>query len=350
MPKLCLVLFQTSSQQLNSTAVSGELGVPIGKFELLRPVCDLVWLDIQDWSTVKQIQAANNYTISVNLYNGNQAQAYWIGASGRIECKYSDPGQIIKRHALPYFAPGSNLERPYLFWSEPVKVRYHKNMRKSRQAVQSSLVLRINLYDGFSSRYPLSNVFIREVCVNNANRLEHYIIPAFQKGAPRSHNGAECDNCLSYLISGSSRVVCMTSIPKKILVAVDGSDGSLRAAEFAVGLASKLESELLFINVVGASTTQRDYRIPADMVGSFETMGSEMLSKCEQDAKDLGVRAMSLEVSGNPVEEILENAREAGCDCIVLGKSGLGKIEKLLMGSVSDRVTKLSDVPVIIVK
>ncbi|MDG6904755.1 MAG: universal stress protein [Nitrososphaerota archaeon] len=141
----------------------------------------------------------------------------------------------------------------------------------------------------------------------------------------------------------------MASIPRKILVAVDGSEGSLRAADFAVGLASKLESEMLFINVVGASTTQRDYRIPADMVGSFEAMGSEALSKCEEKAKENGVKATSLEVSGNPVEEILESSREAGCDCIILGKSGLGKIERLLMGSVSESVTKLSDVPVIIV-
>lgn len=142
----------------------------------------------------------------------------------------------------------------------------------------------------------------------------------------------------------------MSSIPKKILVAVDGSEVSQRAADFAIAIASKLQSEMLFVNVVGASTVEKNYRIPADMIGSLETMGSEMLSRCEKVAKEHGIQASTLEVDGEPAEEILDNAKKSNCDCIVMGKSGLGKIEKLFMGSVSDQVAKLSDVPVILVK
>jgi len=142
----------------------------------------------------------------------------------------------------------------------------------------------------------------------------------------------------------------MAAVPKKIMVAVDGSDVGFRAADFAIELAKKLESEILFINVAGASSAERDYRITADMAGSFERLGSETLSRCEQDAKNRGVQATTLLVSGAPSEEILENAKKMNCDCIVIGKTGLGKLGKLIMGSVSEKVTNQSDIPVIIVK
>jgi nucleotide-binding universal stress UspA family protein len=142
----------------------------------------------------------------------------------------------------------------------------------------------------------------------------------------------------------------MAEAPKKFMVAVDDSDGALRAADFAIALAAKLGSEVLFMNVVGASSSESAYQISADMVGSFEKMGLETLSKCEQDAKARGVQATTLLVFGTPSIEILLNAQKMKCDCIVMGKRGMSELEKRLMGSVSDAVTKQSEVPVILVK
>ena len=142
----------------------------------------------------------------------------------------------------------------------------------------------------------------------------------------------------------------MAAIPKKIMVAVDGSDVGFRAADFAIELAKKLESEVVFINVAGASSSEANYRITADMAGSFEELGSEALSKCEQNAKNRGVKSTTLLVPGTPSDEILANAKKMNCDCIVIGKTGLKKLGKLLMGSVSEKVTNQSDIPVVIVK
>jgi nucleotide-binding universal stress UspA family protein len=142
----------------------------------------------------------------------------------------------------------------------------------------------------------------------------------------------------------------MTAFPKKIMVAVDGSDVGFRAADFAIELARKLESEILFINVAGASSSERNYRITADMAGSFERLGSEALAKCEEDARKREVKSTTLLVAGIPGDEILANAKKMNCDCIVIGKTGLSKLGKLLMGSVSERVTREADIPVVIVK
>ena len=139
-------------------------------------------------------------------------------------------------------------------------------------------------------------------------------------------------------------------IPKKILVAVDGSEDGYKAADYAVELASRLHSVILFLYVAGASSAERSYGITADMAGAFQQMGTEVLSKCSESARKSGVAFETLLVPGDPADEILKNAKKMNCDSIVIGKRGLSKMEKLLMGSISDRVSKLSEVPVTVVK
>ena len=139
-------------------------------------------------------------------------------------------------------------------------------------------------------------------------------------------------------------------IPKKTMVAVDGSEDGYKAADYAIELASKLQSVILFLYVAGASSAEHNYSITVDMVGAFEQIGTETLSKCAESAKKKGVAFETLLVSGDPADEILKNAKKMNCDSIVMGKRGLSKMEKLLMGSVSDKVSKLSNIPVTVVK
>lgn len=134
------------------------------------------------------------------------------------------------------------------------------------------------------------------------------------------------------------------------MAAVDGSDSGYRAADFAIGLAAKLDAKLLVLYVIGASSADPNYSIPANMVEAFEEMGKEVLATCEAKAKKSGAKSKSLLVSGDPVSEILRNSEKEKVDCIVMGKRGLGRLEKLLMGSVSGKVSNLSEIPVILVK
>ena len=139
-------------------------------------------------------------------------------------------------------------------------------------------------------------------------------------------------------------------VPKKIMACVDGSETSYRVADFAIALSRGLGSTVIFAFVVGASTSEPSYKITADMVGSFEVLGTEVLSKCRDKAQSGGVKFETRQLEGEPADEILRNAEETKCDCIVIGRKGLGTLEKLLLGSVSEKVLKLSKVPVVIVK
>jgi nucleotide-binding universal stress UspA family protein len=137
---------------------------------------------------------------------------------------------------------------------------------------------------------------------------------------------------------------------EKVLVAVDGSDDGFRALDFSISLCEGLQAKLVAIYVIGASTSDPNYSITADMVAAFEDIGRDVLSKCEAKAALNGVVFEPLLISGDPAEEILKNAKSNNCDCIVVGKRGMGRAERLLMGSVSEKVSKLSELPVILVK
>lgn len=135
-----------------------------------------------------------------------------------------------------------------------------------------------------------------------------------------------------------------------ITACVDGAEIGYRVADFAIALAKKTGSKVIFVNVVGVSTTETNYTITADLVGSFERMGTEALSRCGEKAKRYGVRFETFQLEGEPVDEILRSARQTRSDCIVIGRNGLGRLEKLLLGSVSEKIVKSSDVPVVVVK
>ena len=139
-------------------------------------------------------------------------------------------------------------------------------------------------------------------------------------------------------------------LPERILACVDGSEFGYKAADYAQLLAGKLNSNVIFLNVVGASAAEHEYNISADMVGSFQRMGQEALAKCEKKARAVGINFRTVQLEGDPVLNILDYAQKTSCDCIVVGKRGMGKIEKLILGSVSQKILEGSPVPVIVVK
>jgi nucleotide-binding universal stress UspA family protein len=142
-------------------------------------------------------------------------------------------------------------------------------------------------------------------------------------------------------------------LPKKILVAVDGSESSYRAIDFALALGKKLGSKVYFVHVVDVPPYpfyKEDVSDLVELEGSFEDRGKEILSNCMLKARGKNVKAEpSLEI-GDPSHEIVQFSIDKKCDCIVMGKRGLGKLERILVGSITDQVTKLSSVPSIIVK
>jgi nucleotide-binding universal stress UspA family protein len=142
-------------------------------------------------------------------------------------------------------------------------------------------------------------------------------------------------------------------VPKKILIAVDGSESAYRATDYALTLARKLGSTVYFVHVVDLTpypTYKEDVSDYIEIENSFEDRGNEILSNCMKKAKSKRVEAEPFLEVGDPSHEIVKFAIENKCDCIVMGKRGMGKLERILVGSITDQVTKLASIPSLIVK
>ena len=126
---------------------------------------------------------------------------------------------------------------------------------------------------------------------------------------------------------------------KKILVPFDGSETALRALEFAAGIGKPFGSEIMVVNViVPYDYTKVPDPTPLDIAkGILDKLGCTTAS-------------YRLIVDIDPAERILEYAKTAEADMIVLGNRGMGMLAELLMGSVSMKISQYAECPVVIVK
>ena len=142
---------------------------------------------------------------------------------------------------------------------------------------------------------------------------------------------------------------------KSIVVATDGSKYSTAAASEAIGIAKKNKSALTVIAVVPA-----EFLTPTDVDFSMaqrELIVEKDMHEAEKNAKAIkdaaikeGVSVQAFVMSGKPAEAITQTAQEKKADLIVLGSHGRSGLEKLLMGSVTERVIVSSPCAVLVVK
>ncbi|NMB41684.1 MAG: universal stress protein [Firmicutes bacterium] len=130
----------------------------------------------------------------------------------------------------------------------------------------------------------------------------------------------------------------------KILLASDGSKHSFKAAEEAYKLASPLQAKITVIAVV-----QQMSGLPLEINKTLEDNTLEVLEKNKDFFDKKGVEIETLLEHGDPGNIICEVADEGGYDLIIIGSSGLGSIEGLFLGSVSNKVVHSAKTPVMIV-
>ncbi len=137
-----------------------------------------------------------------------------------------------------------------------------------------------------------------------------------------------------------------------ILIAIDGSEVSKKALEAALEEAKVWKSEL---NAVYVIETGGFENIPADatmevVYNRLESIGSEALKEAEEGAEKYGLKYNAFIKEGHAGEEIVKLAGEVGADLIVLGSHGKSGIDRLLLGSVTDFVTKHSSTSTMVVR
>jgi len=150
----------------------------------------------------------------------------------------------------------------------------------------------------------------------------------------------------------------MLTLSKKILVAIDGSPQSDKAAEEAIRLAVqsgvKLRSQVYAILVLPSlkpsSFTDFFPSKPPTEEPDWQEKRERLFYVVEKSARDADVSVESLVLYGDPAEELIHFAKEQGCDVIVIGSSGKGMVKRTLLGSVSTKVALQAQCSVYIVR
>ena len=146
---------------------------------------------------------------------------------------------------------------------------------------------------------------------------------------------------------------------KKVLAAVDGSEHSLKAVDYAIDIALKYDCEMYLVHVVDRveipdeiikfANVEKIEDPPEYLV--LNEIGNRILKKAEETAKEKGVQEVRAIIQeGDPADKITTFARDNDIDWIFLGSRGLGGVKGLLMGSVSNKVCHLTDSTCITVK
>ncbi|MCM2359466.1 MAG: universal stress protein [Geobacteraceae bacterium] len=150
----------------------------------------------------------------------------------------------------------------------------------------------------------------------------------------------------------------MLYLRKKILVAIDGSPLSDKAAEEAVRLAagnpSQFKSKIYAVLVLPNSprNTFTDF-VPSRPITEseeWEELRQRIFYVIEKDAAEAGVPLEVKVVYGDPADELISFAAKEEVDVIVIGSTGKGFLKRKLLGSVSDKVARHARCSVYIVR
>lgn len=142
---------------------------------------------------------------------------------------------------------------------------------------------------------------------------------------------------------------------KHILVPVDGSSTSLKAVAKAAGLAKAFGSQVTAVYVldpypftgVGADFAYGQ----AQYLTAATAEANKALDDVKSSMADSGVTLNTLVGEGHAVHEgIVRVGENVGADLIVMGSHGRRGLEKLVLGSVAQRVLQVAHVPVMVVR
>lgn len=147
---------------------------------------------------------------------------------------------------------------------------------------------------------------------------------------------------------------------RKLLIPIDGSPVSIKAAEKAIALGKLIDSELIFVTVVNMPLEDKYAFFGMNVEQQFTINRKEMITKLvQEETKMLNIVVRNLDIGdckvsqkvivGNPADEIIKLAEEEKADYIFMGRRGFSPVERFFIGSVTQKVISTSPCPVIVV-
>jgi nucleotide-binding universal stress UspA family protein len=143
---------------------------------------------------------------------------------------------------------------------------------------------------------------------------------------------------------------------ERILVAVDGSEGSKKALKLASKLQQTCGSELMILTVfrhhslLEASMSMVRPDDPENLDDAMRDYAKEVAENAKKIAAEAGAdKVRAFVKGGQPARTIVKFGEEHKADLVIVGSRGQGDMQGFLLGSVSHKVTSLSSIPVMVV-
>jgi len=155
----------------------------------------------------------------------------------------------------------------------------------------------------------------------------------------------------------------MSTTYTRLIAAVDGSEHSARAASVAAGLAKDMGRPLTLLyvlpmpgpeDVVSLDTVKGALVDPTSLTPEVmeevkRQAGAKVFAVARAAIDEQGVEIDEMVVTGVVVPEILRVAEELKPALLVVGRRGVGRLEELLLGSVSNKLVHQRSIPVLVV-
>ena len=140
----------------------------------------------------------------------------------------------------------------------------------------------------------------------------------------------------------------------KILHPTDFSECAAEAQAVAVDLARRLDAELVLVQVLVEAPLYSEGFISRRQVQTVydaqRKWSEETLEARAEQLRQSGIKTSWRVQAGAPHEEIVRTAEEEHADMIVMGTHGRGGLNRMVLGSVAERVIRLARCPVLTVR
>ena len=132
----------------------------------------------------------------------------------------------------------------------------------------------------------------------------------------------------------------------KIMVPVDGSKYNEKAIDYAIAIAEKFNSTIVAVHVL--------QEFSSNSYDNEEDKGDDLLAHVSQKASEVGVNTIEHLITGDSLRDMKTIVRKSRADLVVMHAFGSDTFDDELnenqIGSVSERIIRTGDVPVLLIK
>jgi nucleotide-binding universal stress UspA family protein len=146
------------------------------------------------------------------------------------------------------------------------------------------------------------------------------------------------------------------TIFSKILIAIDGSDASMDAADYAISISKQYNAELYALHVIHPADVDLFGATGEMSAAAYHTINMNKEAqkyldnvKLKASEKNIQIKTETI-ASTNTAGGIVDYAEDKDIDLIVIGTRGKSGFKKMLLGSVASKVVTYAHCPVLVVK